>query len=119
MQIDHEVPCREVRWCPRHGQLYIHIIRLLRDEWAVAEGGDSGGTDAKAILQIDWFGEVDGRNIVVVEEQVGSGGDGQERHRGEKEEQGGEVCFNGSARGQDLDRRDGRLLCAASDVSCS
>ena len=71
LEINHEVPCREVCRRPGHGQLYIHIVGLLGNERAIVEGGNSGRTDTEAILQVDWFGQVDGRNVTVVEEEIG------------------------------------------------
>ena len=64
------------------------------------------------ILQVQDAFKVDLRDVAVVEECVGRGGEREKDSRcGEKEDRG-EVCFDGGARGEDAKRSEGEVLCA-------
>lgn len=93
-----------------HDQSDLDIVGLLGDEGGIFKGGDGGRAGTEAILEIDVLLEVDGGNIVVVEKEVGSCRDGEKSGRGEDEEDGGEVGFNGGARGQEAKRGDTGFL---------
>lgn len=62
---------------------------------------------SRAILQVQDALKVDLGDVVVVEETVRGGGDGQEDGRGGQEENGTEVCLDRRGGGEDSKRCQG------------
>lgn len=80
-----------------------HVVGLLRDEGIGVEWHLGSRKSVCTILQVDWSFEICLGDVVVVEESVGCGRNGEEDKRGEEEEEGGEVCFDGCRCDQQLE----------------
>lgn len=95
LQVDHEVPSSEVVGCPRHRELNLNIVGLLRHKYGVVKRCYSERTHSLAILQVDIFLKIDGRNVLVVKEQVRCGGNCEKSRGYQEEENGGEIGLDG------------------------